>query len=350
MVNAVKDKSKNRITLIDVAEDAGVSRATVSLVLRDSPLVAEETRARVQNSIRKLGYVYNRAAASLRTQRSLTVGLIISDISNPFFAELTLGIEAHLDESNYLALLSNTSEQTDKQDRILDTLQEQQADGVLLCPAQGTNFEALKRLREWRLPFVLVVRYLPGIEADYVGADNALGAKLAVEHLVKLGHRRIAFIGGAPDSSARRDRVSGYYHALQNYNLKIDDSLLITSPVTRTGGREAVLALLKRPDPPTATLCYNDIVAFGVMLGLQSAGHVPGKDFSVVGFDDIKEAALQHPPLTTVSISPRQIGKEAAQLLLERVANPADPARQIILPPRLIIRESSRPHPDLIQE
>ena len=240
--------------------------------------------------MRKLGYVHNRAAASLRTKRSQTIGLIIPDIANPFFSELTVGIEAQLDEADYQLLLTNTSERTDKQDRAIDTLLEHRADGVLICPAQGTRRETIEQLNRWNLPFVFVMRYLLDVETDYVGADNELGADLAVEHLIGLGHRRIAFIGGDASSSARRDRLNGYLTALGRHGLAAEETLSITSPITRQGGHQAIGSVLAQNDPPTAALCYNDVVAFGVMLGLQAKGRAVGSDFAVVGFDDITEA------------------------------------------------------------
>jgi LacI family transcriptional regulator len=287
--------------------------------------------------------VYNRAAASLRTRRSQTVGLVVTDITNPFFAQMTIGSEAQLGEADHAVLLANTSDELDKQDRLLEVMHEYGADGILFCPAEGTPLETIQRLRHWHLPFVLVTRYLLEIEADYVGADNVLGAEMAVEHLLTHGHRRIALVGGPSDSSARLDRWRGYCSALQRHGLDVDEALSIPSPVTREGGHRAILALLERPDPPTAALCYNDVVAFGVMLGLQAAGRAPGEDFAVVGFDDIEEAALWRPALTTVSITPRQIGVEATRLLLERIAGLGGPPRQIILSPRLVVRDSSGP-------
>ncbi len=332
-----------RVTLSDVAADAGVSRATASLVLRGSPLVSDRTRAHVRASMQKLGYVYNRTAASLRAQRSNTVGLAVTDITNPFFAELAVGIETHLDEARYTVLLTNTAEKLDKQDRLLTTMQGYQIDGLLLCPARGTTLETLENLRRWGLPFVLITRYLPGSDVDYVGADNIAGAEMAVEHLLALGHRRIAFLGGPSDSSARHDRLTGYRNALTGHGLTPDDALSVTSPVTRDGGYAAMQTLLDRLDPPTAALCYNDVVAFGAMLALQAAGLTPGPDFSVVGFDNIADSALWHPALTTVSITPHQIAEEAVRLLLDRIAHPDDDARQIVLPPELIVRDSSGP-------
>ena len=335
------NKPTRRVTLSDVAADAGVSRATASLVLRGSPLVSDRTREHVRASMRKLGYVYNRAAASLRAQRSHTVGLAVTDITNPFFAELAVGIETYLDEARYTVLLTNTAEKLDKQDRLLATMHGYQIDGLLLCPARGTPLESIDHLRQWGLPFVLITRYLPGSEVDYVGADNVAGAEMAVEHLLDLGHRRIAFVGGPSDSSARHDRLTGYRNTLAGHNLTPDEALSIISPVTREGGYAAMDTLLDQPDPPTAALCYNDVVAFGAMLALQAAGLTPGPDVSIVGFDNIADSALWQPALTTVSITPYQIAEEAVRLLLHRIAHPDAAPQQIILPPELIVRDSS---------
>src|SRR5690349_12676370 len=181
--SSVQHTSK-RVTLLDVANASGISRASVSLVLRDSPLVAEETRQRVQGVMQNLGYVYHRAAANLRSHKSHTVGLVVSDITNPFFAELTMSIEAQLDGANYVSLLCNTSEMLSKQERLLATMQEYSADGILLSPARGTPLATIEKLQRSRLPFVLFGRYVPGIQVDYVGADNILGAGVAVEHLI----------------------------------------------------------------------------------------------------------------------------------------------------------------------
>jgi LacI family transcriptional regulator len=261
-------------------------------------------------------------------------------VTNPFFAEMTVGIEERLDQAQHVVLLGNTAETLNKQERLLAMMQEYRADGVLLCPATGTSTQTIARLRQGGLPFVLFTRYVDGVEADYVGADNRRGAELATEHLITLGHQRIAFVGGPANSSARRDRQQGYQNTLARHKLPVDPAIQITSPTTREGGHQCIRTLLERADPPTAVLCYNDIVAFGVMLGLQASGHTPGRDVAVIGFDDIAEAELWQPALTTVAISPRQIGAEAARLLLERIASPDAAARQIILRPKLIVRQS----------
>lgn len=333
------EKLRTRITLQDVADDAGVSRSTVSLVLRNSPLVAHTTRQQVLDSIQRLGYIYNRGAASLRTNRSDTVGLVITDLANPFFAELAAGIEAELDKANYLAMLGSTTDTILKQDRFLSTMQEHGVDGILLCPARDTISASVARIAQM-IPTVLIVRDLPDQQVDYVGADYVTGARMGVEHLLTHGHRRIAFIGGPPESSARRDRQRGYEAALHQAGIEVDERLLVYTPVTRNGGRQAIVELLANSHPPTAALCYNDIVAFGVMLGLQSAGLASGRDFGVIGSDDIVEAALWQPALTTVAIQPRRVGEIAAQRLLARIAYPDTPVTRTILSAELVVRES----------
>jgi LacI family transcriptional regulator len=330
-----------RVTLAEIAASLGLSRATVSLVLRGSPLVADTTRERVLEAMRQMGYVYHRAAASLRTQRSQTVGLVVSDITSSFFAEMMVGIEARLDGAGYVSLLGHTAELREKQERLLTTMREFPADGILLCPADGTPPEAVAGLVASRVPLVLFARYLPGLPTDYVGADNVAGATLAVEHLISLGHRRIAFVGGPAETSARQDRERGYREVMEHHGLSVDDALVVTTPTTREGGYNGARTLLRAPRRPSAMLCYNDAVAFGAMLGIQSIGLMPGRDIAVVGFDDVDEAALSRPSLTTVAVTPRKIGEEAAGLLLERIEKPDAPPRQIVVAPTLVVRESS---------
>lgn len=337
-------QASKRVTLVDVATASGLSRATVSLVLRDSPLVAEDTRKHVQKVMQELGYVYHRAAANMRSRKSHTVGLVVADITNPFFAEMTVGIEAQLDRANYVSLLFNTSEMLNKQEKLLATMEEHSADGILLCPARGTSVETIEKLKRSRLPFVLFARYIHGIETDYVGADNIVGARVAVEHLISLGHQKIAFVGGPMNTSSRQEREQGWRQALTEHNLPINESFIVTTTATREGGAQAIHQLLELPDKPTACLCFNDVVAFGVMLGLQSIRLQPGVDFAVIGFDDVAESAMTYPTLTTIAVSPRQIGEQAVQLLLDVIEHPDKLPRKIILQPQLVIRESCGHH------
>ena len=266
---------KQRVTLLDIAADAGVSRATVSLVIRNVPSVADSTRKRVQRSIKRLGYIYHRGAASLRMRQSHAIGLIVSDITNPFFAEVIVAIEERLATARLVTLLGNTSEDRAKEDRLLKTMQEFPADGILICPAIGRGASAQGNILAGQLPTVAFARRAAGL--DYIGVDNTQGSLLAVEHLFKLGNRRIAFIGGDPDISTGRERTEGYQRALARFGLPFDPLLVLPAPPTRRGGYDNVQRLLQIENRPTAALCFNDVVALGVIEALQHAGVRAGK-------------------------------------------------------------------------
>jgi len=329
---------KQRVTLLDIAADAGVSRATVSLVIRDVPSVAASTRKRVQKSIKRLGYIYHRGAASLRMQQSHAIGLIVSDITNPFFAEVIVAIEDRLASERLVTLLGNTSEDHAKETRLLKTMREFPADGILICPAIGSGASSPVVTLGNQLPTVAFARRAPDL--DYAGVDNVQGALLAVEHLCSLGNRRIAFIGGDPDVSTGHERIEGYQRALARLGLPFDPCLVLPASPTRRGGYDSVRRLLQIENRPTAALCFNDVVALGVIEALQHAGVRAGKEFGVVGFNNVADAAQSLPGLTTVDTSPRQLGESAAELLLKRIAQRDSPIRTVILQPRLIVRES----------
>lgn len=334
----VGGSASSRITLTEVASRAGVSRSTVSLVLRGSPLVAAETRDRVQAAIEELGYVYNRGAATLRAARTNTVGLLVCEISNAFYGELTAGVDDVLGQEGVVAFLANTAESPERQERFLLRMREHNVDGVILCPTAGTPPDLLDRLRQWQLPCVQTLRFLSAREGDYAGVDYEFGMEMMTEHLIRLGHRRIAFVGGNLSHSATAARRAGFGTAMRRHGLSPD--LIVRCPPTRRAGVEAIGPLLDLPDPPTAALCYNDMVAFGVMLGLEARGLKAGRDIAVTGFDDVAEATFSRPALTTISTSARQIGQEAARLLLRRIADPQGAPERVILPARLVVRES----------
>jgi LacI family transcriptional regulator len=328
-------RRRSRPTLADIAADAGVSRATVSLVIRNVPTVADGTRERVMSSLRRLGYVYNRGAASLRSQRSHAVGLVVSDITNPFFAELIVAIEDRLASAGYITVFGNTSERAEKQLRLLTRLAESAVDGILICPTKGASSGA-----EFILPNVPVVafaRTLPGV--DYVGIDNRLGASLATEHLFRLGHCRVAFFGGLPELSANQERLEGYLNAHREAGRTVNEELIFSGPPTQTGGRQAVTQALRLPTPPSAGLCFNDLVALGAVEALRAAELEPPR-FALVGYDNIAIGASVRPALTTVDAVPAEVGKAAAELLLQRLSEPASTIQRRILEPRLIVRES----------
>lgn len=328
-----------RATVRDIAKHAGVSSATVSLVLRKSPLVADTTRLRVETSIASLGYVYHRAAANLRTRLTHTVGLVICEITNPFYAELAAGIDDTLDQAGWVAFVANTAESPERQARFITRMREQRVDGILLAPAEGTSPGTIDDLRRQGVPVVQMLRRVGRQNADYVSADFRLGMTMAAERLIGLGHRHIAYVGGARRVSPAQDRAEAFREILPRFGLPIGP--IIECLPTREGGAQAVGRLFQDPTRvPTAVLCHNDLCALGVMLGLVDRGLAPGRDVAVIGFDNIPEGAMHRPALTTVAIGGRQIGEEAARLLLRRLKSPEGSPESIILPPKLVIRSS----------
>ena len=337
---------QRRITLSDIAQACGVSRATVSLVLRGSPLVHAETRRRVQAEMQRQGYVYNRAAANLRRRVSSTVALVINDLSNPFFAEFAAGVDEALGEQGYVTLLGSSSESPERQLQVLGSLMEHHPAGIILSPAENSSAAEIEQAIGQRTPLLVFNREMAGaagsgLDYDFLGLDNRAGARAATDHLLKRGHRRIAFFGGHAESSSCRERRLGYQDALTAAGIAVDPQLMIETAPTRLEANARTEALLAAESVPTAAVCYNDAVALGLMLGLARLGRRPGADFAVTGFDDIPEAGMSMPSLTTLCSDPRARGRQAAELLLERTASPSLPPRSVIAPVRLAEREST---------
>ena len=333
---------------MDIATACGVSRATVSLVLRGSPLVHRDTRARVEQEMRRQGYVYNRAAANLRRRTSSSVALVINDLSNPFFAEFAAGVDEALGAAGYVTLLGSSAESSRRQQAVLGTMMEHHPAAIILSPAEITDVATLADAVGSQTPLLVFNRELVGdalenFAYDFLGLDNRAGAREATEHLLGLGHRRIAFFGGHADSSSCRERRQGYREALAAAGIDPSPAWLVESAPTRLEAAAQTGALFVRDPAPTAAVCYNDAVALGLMLGLGKRGRRPGIDFAVTGFDNIPEAEVSAPPLTTLDADPRARGRQAANLVLARTeASDAPPARTVE-PVRLVARASSCP-------
>lgn len=330
-----------RVTLRDIAERAGVSRSTVSLVLRQSPLVRNETRDRVQSVIAELGYVYHRGAASLRSQKTQTIGLVINDVTNPFYGEFTAAIDDVLEREGWVTLFGNCSESVSRQAKIIDRMREQGVDGMVICPALGTPASLIETLRRSGVPCVQATRFVTDRDADYVGQANVQGMKMATEHLIGLGHREIAFIGGSTLNSSAVERAAGYRTALERHGIHYDPAMYFACETRPEVSEKVVGEVLKRVPRPTAAVCMNDFVAFGVVKGLIDRGLAPGRDFAVVGFDNRRDTLLCRPGLTTVSVSAHAVAKEAAGLILRRIQDPAGTPEWISVPPHeLVVRET----------
>lgn len=339
MIEAGVDK--RRVTINDIAAHAGVSRSTVSLVLQGAPRIPQETGDRVRNAMAQLGYTYNRAAANLRRQKSQAIGLIVNDLRNPFFAELTSAIQAHVEGEGFFVYLVESGEDLDRQDRLLQSLVEHGVAGLIVCPATGTPERTFDRLLATGTPLCLAVRPFPDARIDYAGSDHYNGAVLATRHLLEAGHRRIAFLGGKKENPVRVDRLAGYFSALQTHGIEFDAALVTESRPTLYSGADDMRSVLALAQPPTALLCYNDYVAIGVMHALRCMGLVPGADMAVVGFDGMPESAVTHPPLSTVEAHARSVGRHAAQLLLDRIAEPGKAPVRRVEPATFVARASS---------
>jgi LacI family transcriptional regulator len=336
---------KRAVTVTDIAQAAGVSRATVSLVLRGSPLVNAGTRARVEQQLRQQGYVYNRTAANLRRRTSSSIALVINDLSNPFFAEFAAGVDEALGAEGYVTLLGSTAESPQRQQAVLASLMEHSPTGVILSPAEGSDAAQLRQVLGAHANVLLFNRELAGADWDFLTLDNHQGAYLATRHLIERGHRDIAFFGGHAASSSCEQRRAGYRQALDEAGLAPQPQWLIESAPNRLDAAARVDALFAAAARPSAAVCYNDTVALGLMLGLASRGIRPGEDFAVTGFDDIAEAALAVPPLTTLTADPRARGRQAATLLLQRQRQPHAAAQRTVASVQLRIRQSSSPAP-----
>ncbi|MHA1524542.1 MAG: LacI family DNA-binding transcriptional regulator [Alphaproteobacteria bacterium] len=329
-----------KATIVDVARCAGVSKSTVSLVLQASPLIRPATAERVKTAIATLGYVYNRGAANLRKARSNVVGMVINDLTNPFFAELAVGMERVFQAVGMVPFIANTAENPHRQAQVLKSMLEQNVAGLIISPARGTARDAFGDLHAARVPVVLAMRRLPKSPMTTVSPDNRHGAFLAVDYLVKSGHRRIAMLGGFADMVVYRERLDGYADALAAHGLAVAPELVEESSANRRGGMAALRAVIRRDAPPTAALCFNDVVAFGAMLELRKMGREPGRDFAIVGFDDLVEAADHVPALTTVSVKPEALGEQAAQAVLRMIESQTLRCDDHVGPVHLVIRQS----------
>lgn len=297
--------------------------------------------------MQRQSYVYNRAAATLRQRVSTAVALVINDLSNPFFADFAAGVDEVLGANGYVTLLGSSNESPARQRQVLGSLMEHNPAGIILSPAEASDAVDIERAIGRGTPLLVFNRALietrpVSFAYDFLGLDNRGGARAATEHVLSLGHRRVAFYGGHAESSSCRERRLGYQDALREAGIAFDEGWMIETAPTRLDASAHADALCALDPAPTAAVCYNDAVALGLMLGLNRLGRHPGIDFAVTGFDDIPEAAVGIPPLTTMNTDPRARGRQAAELLLQRAASPSSlPCRSVIVRVQLIKREST---------
>ena len=334
-----------RLNINDVAIAAGVSRATVSQVLRGTGRISDDTRGRVDAVMKRMGYVYNRAAASLRAGQSTTIAIGVTGLGNPFFAELASRAAEALEQAGYVAAIVDTRDEPASQASFLRMLRETMMRGAIIAPVSTTTAAMAQEWQAGAPPIVGLLRRSISLAFDFVGVENAAGMAEATGHLAALGHRRIGFVGGRPGSQSRDERLAGWRDALAGVGLQAPDEWIEPCAASIAAGSLAVTLLMRRCPDLTAVVCHQDIVAFGVTIGLRKLGLEPGQAVSVVGFDDISAARDWDPPLTTMAVTPGTLGAEAARMLLRRIAEPDAPLQSMVLRPKLVQRRSTGVQP-----
>ena len=334
------------VTLRDVAVSAGVHPATASRALNPETriLVSEETARRVLDAAEALGYHPNPVARSLRTRRSHTVGVLIPDLNNPLFPPIVRGLEDRLAAAGYVALIGNTDSDDQREQMVFEQMRARHVDGLVLATAR-LHHPLLAEASRAELPVVLINRLAQDYSFPSVSVDNERGVRMAVGHLAGLGHRRIAHIAGPQEMSTGLSRYRGFVTAMESSGLQVDSDLVVFAKAfTVEEGLRCARLLLDRGSGCTAIAAGNDMLAVGCYAALDEAGLSCPEDMSVVGFNDMPFIDRLRPPMTTVRFPHYQVGTEAAQLLLERIAEHAGPVKILYLAPELIIRGSTAPN------
>ena len=328
-----------RPTIKDVAVRAGVSKATVSHVTNDTRFVEDVTRQRVLQAIAELGYRPSSAARSLTTNRTETIGVIISDASNYFFGEVLLGIEDVLRPASYGLFVCNTSEVLEHEAHYLDLLLRQRVDGIIAA-ATSQRWDVLTQAERQHTPIVFLDRAFEGLAGPFVGADNEGGAYLGTRHMIECGHRKIGILAGFARLSTMRERLAGFRRALQEADIPLPQEWVVRSPLSVEAGSEAMRQILSLPDRPTAVFLNNNLLSLGALLAIKDLGLRCPEDIAVVGFDDHPWAAVASPPLTVVRQPAEQIGRVAAEMVLALINDDELPASCAVLESEVILRES----------
>jgi LacI family transcriptional regulator len=332
------------VTVREVARLAGVHPATVSRALNDATrdLVAPETARRVDEAVQRLGYRPNPLARGLRTRRSLSVGVVVPDLTNPLFPPIVRGIEDALDGAGYTALIVNTDGGVDREQRGIASILDRQADGLILAAATLTD-AIVAELTDRQVPLVLVNRRVDDERVDAVTADDRLGIRLAVDHLHDLGHRHVGHVAGPSATSTGYTRLSAFRTATRRRGLV--SHVVTAAAFTSAAGATAAATLLRHHPDLTAIVAGNDLIALGCLDALRERGLRCPEDVSVVGFNDMPFVDRIHPPLTTIHVPHYALGEHAAMLLLSRMRDGGRPARQVVVEVTLVVRGSTSAAP-----
>lgn len=326
------------ITIKDIAEKAGVSYATVSRALNGRPDVSEVTRSRVFELAEKMGYQPNAIARSLVKRKSMIIALIVPDVSNPFFADITMAVNAAAEQAGYTTMVCNTGWDPVKEREKLRIMVEQRVDGIILKPTAFIRPGALEALN---VPVVLFWHAMPD-ELSYIEVDHEAGSRMAVRHLIERGYKHIAYIGGQETSPSNQIRLLAYQQTLQENGLAVDPHLISFGSFNMAGGYQRMSSMMNLPEPPDAVFCGNDIIGMGVLQYARENGVRVPEDFGIIGFDDISYASLPLINLSTVSQPRKKLGEQALQALLQEIdVFPARTRQRILVEPELKVRSTT---------
>ncbi|MHA6326112.1 LacI family DNA-binding transcriptional regulator [Roseivivax sp. CAU 1753] len=325
-------------TLSTVAKEAGVSIPTVSQVLRGTGRISEKTRQKVLQAAKTLRYVPDARAAAMRSGENREIGFVINQLINPFNAEVVSGVVDQLEAEGYLVSVVDTRDEATRQSRQLEAFIRHGRGGLLWVPALETPDETFDLLAAQKIPTVTFLRHVRR-DFDHVGIRNAEATATATGYLADLGHRRIAYLGGTDMTPVRRERIEGYQQVVASRGL--GPELVWTCEDNKLAGLEAMLALHRDHPDITAVVCNGDMVALGASLALLRSGLTPGHDVSIIGFDDIQDAAVATPPLTTMAVSPHKLGRKLARVLLDRIGDPDMPVTVSEVSADLLVRQTT---------
>jgi LacI family transcriptional regulator len=336
------EQTPGKVTIFDVADASGVSYGTVSRVINNEPHVKPATRAKVIDAIERLGYVINRQAQNLARGQSHAIGVLVPDLGTGYIGEIIRGIDAELDRADYDIMLFTTHRRAAQESNYVSSLVQGVVEGLLMVlPRNPADY--LGVLQNRRFPHVLIDHQGIDTKGSAVGATNWQGAFQATEYLIHLGHQRIGFITGSMDLGCAQDRLSGYQAALRAHHLREIPELIYEGDFFQNSGVTAANVLLALPEPPTAIFASNDSMAMGAMDATRHRGLRIPDDLSIIGFDNIPQAAMVYPPLTTIQQPLEQMGRVATQMLLDMVNQPDWIGQRIDLPTELIQRSSCAP-------
>ena len=330
-------------TIKDVAKRAGVAISTASAALNRSAPVSEDVIAKVEEAVRTLGYIPHGAAQSLRSGQSKLIGLIVPNIINPHFAAVARIIENVCLSAGYLSMVFSTGQDSERESQILRMMRNQRVAGLIIIPTRSDEAHGRRLKSEIHVPTVLLDMYVEGLDYDVVKLDNVTGMRMATEHLIKLGHRRIAVLTGIAGLVTSEDRLAGYLEAHRRAGIAVEPSLMLRGEYEQATALESVLKAMERADRPTAVVSFSNMMTLGALQAFQRLGLEVPRDVSIVGMDDFEFAELLNPPPTVVRVPLAKMAQHAIAVLLGEIASRARPTGKIeVFQAELVERASTR--------